>query len=310
MEEIHLEEEEFTRQSLQNFFNHFANEKECIRAIPAICKACNRPVETDKRSFDCPKCKTKTWRTAGTYFHGLQNLLPTFAWIWLHEDRAIISVKKFAELFDIPYASAWDVDAKMKAVLEQEMNKHDAFEVVSNIFDKAICKRTVQSAAGKHPNYEDDDGEEIDLEVLEGMDSDQKLIYAELKSQPIEFDILYQRSGLSIAKFGAALTMLDINGVAQRHAGNKFSLMKTTPTAIVSSEEMETIQQFLVYTRNFHGVSRKYLQRYLAAFWTHLGVHRWSRQTLMKTIMKYGRLSRAAILAYHSPKKVRLHCSH
>ncbi|MBI2812156.1 MAG: hypothetical protein HYX67_15185 [Candidatus Melainabacteria bacterium] len=175
-----------------------------------------------------------------------------------------------------------------------------------------ICNRTLQSAAGQHPNYEDDDieeSEETDLEVLDGMDSDQKLVYAALTSQPLEFDILYQRSGLPIAKFGAALAMLDINEIAQRHVGNKFSLKKTTATIIVSGMEMETIRQFLTYTKNFHGVSRKYLQRYLAAFWTRLGVNRWSRQTLLKTIMKYPRLSRADILAYHSPKKVRIPCT-
>ncbi|CAN5254762.1 hypothetical protein BH10CYA1_BH10CYA1_50990 [soil metagenome] len=309
MEEIHLEAAEFTRLSLENFFKQFANEKECLRAIPSLCRACKLLVETDERCFVCPKCKTKTWRTAATYFHGLQKLMPTFAWIWLHEDRATISINKFAELFEIPYSSAWDANAKMKAVLEQEMNKHDVFEVVSNIFDKVICKRTVQSSAGKHPNYEEDELEETDLEELEGMDSDQKAVYAELKSQPIEFDVLYHRSGLSIAKFGAALTMLDINGVAKRHLGDQFSLKKTTPTTIVSGNELETIHQFLAYAKNFHGVSRKYLQRHLAAFWTLWGVNRWSTQTLLQTIMKYGRLSRADILAYHSPKKVRIHCS-
>ncbi|MBS1957662.1 MAG: hypothetical protein JST89_25975 [Cyanobacteria bacterium SZAS-4] len=218
-----------------------------------------------------------------------------------------MSINKFARIFDIPYADAWGTNAKVKAVLEEEMNKHDVFEVVSKIFDDSICKRTIQSSAGKHARYEEDEDQELDLEDLEVMDSDQKLVYAELKSQPIDFDVLYQRSGLSIAKFGAALAMLDMNELVQQHAGNKFSLKKTAPTTNVSSAEMDTIRRFHVHTRKaFHGVSRKYLQRYLAAFWTRWGVHRWSKQTLLKTIMKYARPSRAEILAYHSPQRLRI----
>lgn len=308
MDEIYLEENEFTMESLQNFLLQFPGEIECLRVFPAVCRACKLLNETDERAFICTKCKTKTWRTAGTFFHGLKYLQPTFAWIWLVEDRATISVNKFAEAFDIPYASAWGANAKVKAVLEQEMNKHDAFEVVSKIFDKVICKRSMQSLAGKHPNYEEEIDEELDLEELEEMDSDQQLVYAELKSLPLDYDILQQRSGLSTAKFGAALAMLDMNGIAQQHLGNKFSLKKTTPTTSVSGTEMEIIHKFLSHVSNFHGVSRKYLQRYLAAFWTQWSANRWSRQTLMKTIMKYARSSRAEILAYHSPQKVRIPC--
>lgn len=186
------------------------------------------------------------------------------------------------------------------------MAKHDAFEVVSRVFDKTICKRSIQSLAGKHPNYEGDDDAEIAAEELEQMDSDQQVVYAELKSQPIDYDILYQRSGLSIARFGAALAMLDMNEIVQSHQGNKFSLKKTTPTTVVSGAEMRIIAQFHIYAKHFHGVSRKYVQRHLAAFWAHYGYNRWSKQTLLKTITKYARPSRAEILAYHSPQKLRI----
>lgn len=307
IKEIPLNEEAFAMESLQNFLIHFPSENECLQAFPAVCKACELLNESDERCFVCTKCKTKTWRTADTYFRGLRMLLPTLAWIWLAEDRASISVKKFAEIFGISYADAWSTNAKVKAVLEEEMNKHDAFEVVSKTFDSAICKRTIQSLAGKHPNYEEDDDAEPDLEELEEMDSDQQIVYAELKSQPIHFDVLYQRSGLSIAKFGAALAMLDMNGTVQQHIGNQFSLKKTSPTIPVSSDEMDAIRRFHMYVRKtFHGVSRKYIQRYLAAFWTRWGVDRWTKQTLFKTILMYVRPSRADILAYHSPQKLRI----
>jgi len=310
MEEIYLSEAEFTRQSLENFRRQFPDEAACLRVFPAQCRPCGFTNEQDDakaRNFVCSKCNVKTWRTAGTYFHGQKRLLPTFALIWLHEDRAILSINKFAEMFKISYSTAWETDAKLKDVLEQEMDKHDAFEVISQLFDDVIFKRSDQSWPGRHPSYEEEE-EPAELEEPEDMDADQRKIYALLSPQPIEFEELYQKSGLTIDKFSSALAMLDMNEVAERHIGDKFSLKKTKPIMIIGDKEIETIYDFFAYITNFHGVSRKYLQRYLAAFWTHWGVNRWCRQTLLKTCMKYSRLSRAALLAYVSPKMVRIPC--
>src|SRR5438128_1936013 len=145
MDEIHISEEEFILQSLQNFHAQFPSEASCLRVFPSVCRACGskmKKADLDKRAVECSKCKTKTWRTAGTYFHGLKRIRPTFARIWMYEDRAIVSIKKFSELFDIPYATAWEIDAKIKAVFEKEMDKHDAFELVSTLFNPVICKRS------------------------------------------------------------------------------------------------------------------------------------------------------------------------
>ena len=310
MEEIFLSDAEFARQSLQNFWRRFPDEEACLQVFPFVCRACgfgNDQDDAKSRVVVCSKCNVKTWRTAGTYFHGLKRLLPTFALIWLHEDRAILSIKKFAEELNICYSTAWETDAKLKDVLEQEMNKHDAFEVISKFFDGVIFKRSDQTWPGKHPSYEEEEEGSEPIEP-EDMDADQKTIYALLSSQPIEFEVLYQKSGLTIDKFSSALAMLDMNEVAERHIGDKFSLKKTNPVVVIGAAETQTICDFFEYISNFHGVSRKYLQRYIACFWSHWGVNRWCRQTLLITCMKYGRLSRDALLAYVSPKLVRVPC--
>lgn len=307
MEEIHISEEAFAYQSLQNFLSKFPNEEACLKLFPAICKACghnNRAVDPSARVIDCSKCKTKTWRTAGTYFQGLRRLMPTLAWIWLHEDRAVISINKFAALFDLAYATAWKIEARLQAVLEKEMDKHDVIELITSVFDPVIQKRSIDSTANEHPVYEDDDNQ-TQVQEQENLDEDQQAICAFLMPQPVEFDSLFQVSGLPIGKFSAALACLELQGIATRHAGNKYSLTKTNPTLLIGNQEQEILGRFFAYVKNLHGISRKYLQRYIAAFWAKVGVDRWSKGSFLKSCMKLRRLSYGEILDYNSPKKLR-----
>jgi len=312
MEEIYLSEEAFAYQSLQNFLSKFPDEESCLSLFPAVCKACGRKqrkAAQRERVFECYKCKTKTYRTAGTYFHGLRRLHPTFARIWIHEDRAVLSINKFTELFDLAYATGWKIEARLQAVLEKEMDKHDdVFELITTVFNPVIRKRSIVSVAEEHPDYEENDDEQPELEEQENLDEDQQSVCAFLKVQPEEFDNLFQASGMPIGKFAAALASLELEGIATRHAGNKFSLTKTNPMLLIGNQEKEVLQQFYDYIRNLHGISRKYLQRYLASFWARGALRRWSKGTLLKSCMKYRRLSYGEILAYNSPKIVRVPC--
>ncbi len=233
--------------------------------------------------------------------------MPTLAWIWLHEDRAVLSINKFAELFDLAYATAWKIEARLQAVLEKEMDKHDVIELITTVFNPIILKRSIDSTAREHPNYEEDD-EQPELQEQENLDEDQRIVCAFLTPQPIEFDNLFKVSGLPIGKFSAALACLELEGVATRHTGSKFSLTKTNPTLLIGNEENEILRQFYAFVKNFHGISRKYLQRYLAAFWAKIGLNRWSKGTLLKSCMKYRRLSYGEILDYNSPKMLRIPC--
>ncbi len=295
MEEIYLTEEAFAYESLQNFLSKFPNEEACLKLFPAVCKACGhkkRSVAPSERVFECSKCKTKTWRTAGTYFHKLRRLMPTFAWIWIREDRAVLSINKFAELFALAYATAWKIEARLQAVLEKEMDQHDVFELVTTVFNPVIRKRSTVSTAREHPDYEEeeDDDEQTELHEQENLDEDQQAVCALLKPQPVEFDNLFQASGMPIGRFSAALTCLELEGIATRHVGTKFSLTKTNPMLLIGTQEKEVLGQFYAYVKNFHGISRKYLQRYLAAFWTKVGLSRWSKGTLLNSCMKSAKL--------------------
>lgn len=280
------QEEEYTRQSLQKFFAKYPNEDACLREFPANCKACGtyneKAFESSQRVFDCDNCSTKTWRTAGTIFHGLKYLLPTFALIWTHEDRAILSPYKLSQIFKIAYSTAWETDKKLHNLFEREMENFDTADMVTTAFNPVICKRSNFCTGGEHPDYFEENVQ-IDPDILDDLDEDQQAVCAALIVKPTGFDVLFEKAGIPIARFSAALGTLNLLGIVKQHLGNKYSLKKN-PT-VLSRSEKSLLEVFFEYIRNFHGISRKYLQQYVAAFWARYCRKRWSKSSLLECCM-------------------------
>jgi DprA winged helix domain len=288
-------EVEYTRQSLAKFHSAFPHEQACLKLFPAACKGCgatnDEAYESGKREFECTECNTKTWRTAGTFFHGLKHLRPSLALIWLCEERAAISTNQVSKIFNIAYSTAYETVKRVHAVFQAEMEKHDFFELKTDSFNPVICKRSKLSVSGEHPDYQEEDNE-LDDHVLETLDSDQVAVCSALKAQPISFDELLESSGLSMSKFSITIASLLLLGVAKQHPGNKYSILKTNPTQNMSKIERAILREFLAYIRLFHGVSRKHLQRYVAAFWARYWPRRWSETTLLECCKKYANPNR------------------
>jgi hypothetical protein len=212
--------------------------------------------------------------------------------------RAVISDKKLGELFAIAYATAWDTADRVMTLLDHEMKKHAAFKIVSSAFNDVICKRSDLCVAGEHPNFEEADDADLDPELLKTLDSDEAALYAVLQAKPMSFDTLLEQSGLPLPRFTAALSSLELLEIATQHSSNKYSLKISTNVQMTPKEEA-IIQNFLKYVRNFHGVSRKHLQKYLAAFWARYWSARWPHASLFEVCMNFGNLRRN-----HRSKKI------
>lgn len=303
------QEEEYTRQSLQQFYASYPDEEACLKVFPADCKGCGafneEAFRLNKRDFDCTNCKKRTWRTAGTFFHGLHYLHPTFALIWLHDARAVISKNRLSEIFEIAYSTAWETASRLESLFEEEMEKENAFQVVTTVFDRVICKRSNLCAGGEHPVYLEANNKP-NPDVLEELNEDQLAVVAFLKAKPTGFDALYSSAGLSISRFSAALGSLVFMGIAKQQFGSTYSLVKVNSMHQISEHEKSIIEVFFEYIRNFHGISRRYLQRYLAAFWARYWPVRWSEPSLLDCCMKHPSLSRIKRLGYNSLHMLRL----
>lgn len=301
------QEEEFTRQSLQRFYTKYPDEGACLRAFDADCKSCGQynqeAFERGERSFRC-ECGIITWRTAGTFFHGLKYLLPSFLCIWLVEERAVISTNKLSKIVGVEYSTTWEAVDRVRTVLLDEMDRNAVTQLITTVFNPVISKRSNLSVGGEHPDFEECDAVPIPEAPL---DQDQLAVCAHLKTKPVEFNILLERSGLSITKFSAALSALDVNGVVQRHFDNSYSLTKTNPMLLITNQEKALLNEFFEYIKNFHGISRKHVQKYVASFWSRYWPDRWSvARTLFALCMNGERQRSYQRRVFTSPKLVRM----
>lgn len=285
-------ESENAQQSLERFESIFPHEQACLKFFPADCKGCGahnaEAFDLGKREFDCTECNTKTWRTAGTFFHGRKYLRPVFGAIWLNEERVAISTNQFSKIFNIAYASGYATMERIHEVFQNEMEKHRLFQLITDAFNPVICKRSKLSFSGEHPDYQEEDNKP-DEDLSGTLDADQLAVCNALKAHPCSFDELLESSGLSVAKFSVTIASLLLLGLAKQHPGNRYSLLKTSPVKLMSNLEKAVLKEFLSYIRLFHGVSRKHLQRYVAAFWARYWRKRWSEPTLFECCLKYER---------------------
>lgn len=181
--------------------------------------------------------------------------------------------------------------------------------------------------------------EPIDKSVLE-MSNEEKKIYDLLSTEPININSLSEKTGFGIQELSVLLTMLELSGTAVRVAGGRYVRNQsgeiddikvvardTGPSDrkndfIVLGEtgdnsknktprkkrKKQAVEACIKFVRHyFHGISRKYVQNYLAGYWwCYSEAKNKNAGKLLAWCMQYGRLDSSDILAYVSPLLVRM----
>ena len=151
------------------FNERFPTNKDCLkelhRQVHAAgiikCGSCGNTAveETDSgRAVRCKSCRTKTWLTAGTFFHRVRLPKAWLAAIWFMEHGIILSSSQFHKVAGIAQSSALQIFKKLTMVMQSQMGEN-APEVASANFRPVFCKRSRLTPAGEHPSAEQ---EEID----------------------------------------------------------------------------------------------------------------------------------------------------
>lgn len=141
-------------------------------------------------------------------------------------------------------------------------------------------------------------------------------VYELLAVEDLHFDQLTQRTGATAAQISAALTMLELEGWINILPGNIYHRTSPQPYAALQEhaaafEALPAQSQAAVFAfeslgkRIFHGISRKLVQPYLAAFWCHVDRVTWSANTVFSACLRAGPLRYRDILAYVSPPLVK-----
>jgi DprA winged helix domain len=294
---------------------------------------------SSRRNARCADCKMKLSFTAGTFFDGITRARPWLAAIWLLERGADINAHQLHLMVDVAYSTAWVILKKIFFVVQVHMDgEREKILERSRLFAKIFCKRSTRTPVCQHPRLEQDaienqetpdsapppqdsfDETEQDSgpsgEEQVDLTGDQKKVFDLLSDEPIKFDSLCARTGFSASHLITLLTMLEILGCAVRCAGDSFArtsnqsekslpaLTGRSSTGDRSSNLVDAALDFL--KRNFHGISRKYLQTYLAAFWCRADRERWACGSLWAACRASGRITLLSILDYVSPIDISL----
>jgi transposase-like protein len=299
------------------------------------CQSTDIDLKEGKRSYRCRRCKKSTWRTAGTLFHGVRYTRPLLALTWLMEKGVVVSAWKLAQLTDIAYSSAWATIKKLMLAIEKDMGD-ELPEVRSLLFRQAIYKRSRETPARQHPQCEEVEQPEelaerqktLDREtrqrdsLIAELDAVQKQVYEHLTDQPVHFDVICERLDIPVGNLSGTLMCLELSGLVTSISSN-FFLRKQLPGAApnlqsqngkanrLAHEVRQAIAGFVqAANEHFRGISRKYLQLFLAGHWCTQDRERWPAGAVFDLCATTRPIKYAAIGAYVSPFLVKIGIPH
>jgi hypothetical protein len=304
------------------------------------CRSAEVLVASGGKVIYCMSCRKNTWLMAQTFFHNIRRPRAWLFAIWLMERGIIPSLLQFHRLAGIAYSTAWNIFKKLSMVVEASMLTN--FEAVSSsVFSLAVSRRSRETPARSHPCAEIEEVERMrpDKETsgagseaqmspetvgeeefdIGDLTEPEKQLRDLLKPEPIHFDDLIEKSGLATGQVSAALTMLEFSGIATclpgnwysrrsamkgLHASNLLPVHSTLPkNAKALSQVIDAAIAF--FRATFHGISRKYLQLFLALFWCHIDRIRWTLGSLLAACHQFDPITDEDVLSYVSPSLIK-----
>lgn len=302
------------------------------------CHSAHLDLHEGNRTASCLLCGRTSYLTAGTFFHGIRRAIDWVRAICLLEEGVPFSANMFACLTGMSPSSVAAMLTKLWIVVKTQME--DCPEEKSSSFLPAIKKRSLQTPAAKHPMAEQDVFDELESEnMAESLDSfinrklaeiyqdsngsesispnmssdiapwlNEKNVYSLLSSEPRSFEFIAAAASLNVGELSLTLIHLELAGLAKSLPGNNFVQKRpvwTDTSSATDGKDQSLYKPFFDFVaRVFHGVSRKYLQLYLAAFWCFKSRRRWSVGSLFSACLRNKHLTYRDRLAYVTPPVV------
>ena len=297
------------------------------------------------RVIICCECKIKTHTLAGTFFHNIRRAQCWLAAIWFMEHGIEISASSFARLANLVSSSAQEIFKKLSLVVINKMSRlpeissadfvfvfrrrsritpagrgpaseQDDIEKSIDANSKKLDETASVDAAPSQTKTEFDDGNANPTgftdEKIEFLNRE-RTVLAAMSSEPVYFDVLQQIIGMDTGKLIATLVFLELKGVVKRDQGNWYWLAETAPAAgsaagsFPENQAKNAVASFYKYVISiFNGISRKYLQNYLAWYWCIVDRKRWKPGALLKECSRFRKIGHEDILHYVSPTIVKL----
>ncbi|MGH9548833.1 MAG: hypothetical protein ACRD3W_05625, partial [Terriglobales bacterium] len=227
------------------------------------------------------------------------------------------SPNRFSKIVQIAYDSAWHIFKKIATVIESE-REFERDLVPTAAFMDIFFRRSRETPAGEHPSAEQ---RRFDQPVAQDttepqMSEAERAVYGLLSEEPISANDLGRSAGISVADLSVHLVGLEMAGLARRMPGDRFIRSEIAAASDTrnrnqwSRDTEHVIDQIVDFVemvrKTFNGVSRKYVQKYLALYWSICQPQRWQPASLLKSCLKHGLVSKEQILNYVSPAQVKI----
>ncbi|MBS1957080.1 MAG: hypothetical protein JST89_23015 [Cyanobacteria bacterium SZAS-4] len=292
---------------------------ELIKHIVVKCNRCQSKrveIKVGRRDALCLQCNRKTWITAKTFFNAVKKPRIYLVAIIAMGSGIIFNGAELARAATIAVSSAQHVIKRVSSVLI-ELMAQACVGTLSSEFAPCVIRRSTESPAKNHTHAEFDEVEKQlhtqrsnEQAVLDTLGDDEKTVYSLFQDQPISVSELELKSGLKPGQLTAALTMLEIELLIQKSEGTSYVRLKqiAKPTVTSSSKQLNRFirKNLRLIRKCFKGVSRKYLQIYLATCWCLLDRSTWTVQNLLKACANSKPISTQDLIEYVSPPVVLL----
>jgi DprA winged helix domain len=174
-----------------------------------------------------------------------------------------------------------------------------ASESLSSSGGQSRCQQPCQSQSAA--------ADVVDVDETTGLD---KKIYDLLSREPVDFAALCQRTSTLASELLPTITMLQLKGLVMQVSGNKYvraEPVRKAPaihslSSLSAAQTKKIVDSVVEFIRGkFHGISRKYLQLFLAEYWCYMDRGRWRPGMLLSACQQFDRVSDKDVLEYESP---------
>lgn len=320
--------------ALTKFESKFPDEQTCMNYVlrklaeEVLCKQCHgnnlrRIVRT--RDYICNDCGTISSLTAGTVFNGVRKIGPYLKMIWLLERGFAFNCFQIHKHLGIAYSTCLAIFKKLSMVIKELMENREK-KIGSVFFMPIFMKRSRLTPLNEHPQAEqkmaclkmtakdesNKSSEDIESK-LDTLNDFHRKVYELIRAGKIDLDNILQRLETRINDVMLPLCELEELGLIERLPANYFALKDNSKSYLhqnidakpYSHKLKKRISKCLLFLREkFRGISRKYLQNYLAVFWCWTDRKNWGPNSLLSACLRSPEISYHQILAYETPLDV------
>ncbi|MBU6452679.1 MAG: hypothetical protein KGS72_12915 [Cyanobacteria bacterium REEB67] len=154
------------------------------------------------------------------------------------------------------------------------------------------------------------------FELLMPLSEIQTTVYEAIRTEPITIETLLRILNLAPSELTAALTILELNGLIESLPGSRYVRYQTRENEVEDIENNTLSEGTILIIesaigfiqRLFHGVSRKYVQLYLAYFWLirNRGIEDHHSDSFFTACYEAGDTGVASIQSFVSPLKLQV----